>query len=305
MRTHHASLATSHPAAGRLITPLAPATRWMLIAAAFLVVGAGLDLFVFSEFTGTMFAWAIDPPLTAAFLGANYLAAGVVEIGAARQPTWVRARVAIPAVMLFTTLTATLTALNLRSLDLANPLAWIWLVVYFGVPPLLGAIWWRQTRLPGEDGPREAPVPASLRTSMFLIGGVLLAFGIALLVAPSLAAAAWPWNLSPDSEGYGASTLTMEKYIGVWLLAWGTVLLHAGFENDLARTSYVFAALVLLGLLLALAAFRFHVFIGTGVPQAAASVALLTAVSLLGIWGWTASWRRRPSRPGTLVHDPE
>jgi hypothetical protein len=67
------------------VTALAAPTRWMLIAAAFLVVGAGLDLFLFPEHTGTLFAWAIDPPLTAAFLGANYLAAGVVEIGAARQ----------------------------------------------------------------------------------------------------------------------------------------------------------------------------------------------------------------------------
>jgi hypothetical protein len=68
----------------------------MLFTAAFLVLGAGLDLFLFPEATDTMFAWSIQPALTAAFLGANYLAAGVLEFGAARQITWARARVAVP-----------------------------------------------------------------------------------------------------------------------------------------------------------------------------------------------------------------
>ena len=271
---------------------IAPATRWMLIAAAFLVVGAGLDLFVFAEYTGTMFAWAIDPPLTAAFLGANYLAAGIVEIGAARQPTWARARVAIPAVMLFTTLTAGLTAVNLRFLDLANPMAWVWLVVYFGVPPILGYVWWRQARQPGDDGPRQAPLPAALRTSMLVVGALTLPFGIALLVAPSWAAAAWPWNLSPDLEGYGAGTSAMEQYVGVWLLAWGTVMLHASIENDLARTRYVFTALLVLGALQALGAYRFATVDDGSIRHGAAYVLALVAVGVLGTWGHIAAGRR-------------
>ncbi len=275
-----------------VITPLAPATRWMLIAAAALVLGAGLDLFVFAESTATLFAWAIDPPLTAAFLGANYLAAGVVEIGAARQPTWARARVAIPAVMLFTTLTAGLTAANLRFLDLANPIAWVWLIVYFGVPPILGCVWWWQARQPGEDGPREAPLPAPLHTSMLVVGGLMLSFGLTLLVAPAWAAAAWPWNLSPDFEGYSAGASAMEKYVGVWLLAWGTVMLHASFENDLGRTRYVFTALLVLGVLQAVAAYRFATVDNGSLPHGAAYVLALVAVGMLGAWGHIAAARR-------------
>ncbi len=263
----------------------------MLIAAAFLVVGAGLDLFLFAEHTSTLFAWAIDPPLTAAFLGANYLASGVVEIGAARQATWARARVAIPAVMLFTVLTAVLTVVNLLSFDLSNPLAWVWLVVYFGVPPILGWVWGRQTQRPGADEPRQAPLPAALRLSVICVGALMLLLGLALLTAPSWAEAAWPWNLSPDFEGYGAGTSAMAQYAGVWLVAWGTLLLHASVENDLRRTRYVFLALLVLGVLQALAACRFATVDSSGLRYGAAYGLALLAVSALGAWGLVVARR--------------
>lgn len=289
MPTQHPSLELSDAGRAAAITPLLPTTRWMLIAAAFLVLGAGLDLFIFAEHTATLFAWAINPALSAAFLGANYLAAGIVEIGAARQPSWARARVAIPAVMLFTTLTAMLTALHLRFLDLTNPVACLWLVVYFGVPPLLGYVWWRQTRQPGEDGPPEAPLPAALRSATFAAGGLLLSFGLALLVAPAWAAAAWPWNLAPDQGDYGAGTSAMETYVGVWLLAWGALILHAGLENDLARTRYVFTALLVLAILQGLAVYRFAA--GASLHHAAAYGVALFALGTLGAWGRFAAGR--------------
>ena len=40
-----------------------------------LVTSVGFFTFVLSEDTKRLFAWTINPPLTAAFLGANYFAA--------------------------------------------------------------------------------------------------------------------------------------------------------------------------------------------------------------------------------------
>ena len=79
--------------------------RWLLYAASALVFLAGLQLTIFTEQTATYFAWTISTPLTAAFLGASYWAAVPVEVIAARQSTWATARVAVPAIWLFTTLT--------------------------------------------------------------------------------------------------------------------------------------------------------------------------------------------------------
>src|SRR5262249_22218028 len=88
VQTSTPNAAMSARAVQSAIMPLAPGTRWMLIAAALLVLSAGLDLFIFPDRTDTMFAWTMEPAWTAAFLGANYLAAGVIELGAALQRTW-------------------------------------------------------------------------------------------------------------------------------------------------------------------------------------------------------------------------
>ena len=59
--------------------PLTAGMRSLLIVAGVLVALAGIQLFVFSDRTDRFFAWTIEPPLTAAFLGASYWASVVFE----------------------------------------------------------------------------------------------------------------------------------------------------------------------------------------------------------------------------------
>ena len=73
------------------IRPLHPGMRGLLYVAGVFVLIAGLPLYVLSEDTATWFAWTIDPPLTAAFLGACYWAACVLEILSARGRPWAEA----------------------------------------------------------------------------------------------------------------------------------------------------------------------------------------------------------------------
>src|SRR5690348_13167587 len=123
------STSEASPSVRRLIAPM----RWLLYAASALVFLAGLQLTVFTERTATYFAWTIMRPLTAAFLGASYWAAVPVEIIAARQATWASARVAVPAIWLFTTLTLVTTLLHFdqfhfsSSVPSAQGAAWFWL----------------------------------------------------------------------------------------------------------------------------------------------------------------------------------
>src|SRR3990172_7841945 len=122
------------------VRPLTSLMRWLLYAASALVFLAGLQLTVFSEQTETYFAWTVSPPLTAAFLGAAYWAAAPVELIAARQRTWAQARVAVPAIWLFTTLTLVITLVPFDRFHFSSPVAsaqiaaWFWLAIYAGVP---------------------------------------------------------------------------------------------------------------------------------------------------------------------------
>src|SRR5436190_1921249 len=92
----------SVPTVRSLIRPM----RWLLYAASTLVFLAGLQLSLLTEQTDSYFAWTIAPPLTAAFLGAAYWAAVPVELIAAREKVWAKARVAVLWPWALTTLTA-------------------------------------------------------------------------------------------------------------------------------------------------------------------------------------------------------
>jgi hypothetical protein len=187
--------------------------RWLLYAAGALVFLAGLQLTVFSEQTSTYFAWTIAPPLTAAFLGASYWAAVPVEILAARQSVWAKARVAVPAIWLFTTLTFVATLLHFDRFHFSSPIAsaqgaaWFWLAIYAGVPVAMALIGWIQIRRPGGDPPLGPPAPLWMRIVVLGQGAGMLVFGAGLFLAPAFVGPLWPWTLTGGYIAFGALQL--------------------------------------------------------------------------------------------------
>src|SRR5438552_14020908 len=113
----------SEPGAASVVRPVIAPMRGLLYAASTLVFLAGLQLTVFTEQTATYFAWTIHPPLTAAFLGAAYWAAVPVEVIAARQTIWAKARVGAPGICFFPTLTPLATPLHLARFNFSSPIA--------------------------------------------------------------------------------------------------------------------------------------------------------------------------------------
>src|ERR1043165_3310528 len=95
--------------------------RRMLLAASILVFIVGIQLFILGEMTDTLFAWTIQNPLTAAFLGAAYWASFAMEFLASRRRVWAYARIAVPAVLIFTGLTLVATLLHLDKFHLNDP----------------------------------------------------------------------------------------------------------------------------------------------------------------------------------------
>src|SRR5581483_6358835 len=146
-RGHGAVSAPPHRGAARGRRPLktlTPGMRRLLTAAAVLVFLAGVQLFVFPGRTARYFAWTINPPLTAAFLGASYWSSVGFELAAARERTWAQARIAAPAVFVFTVLTLVVTLVHIdrfhfgpRFEPATRAVTWIWLAIYSIVPVMM------------------------------------------------------------------------------------------------------------------------------------------------------------------------
>jgi hypothetical protein len=251
-----------------------PIRRFYAVAAGLAAV-AGFLLFPLAGETDRFFSWTIEPPLSAAFMGAAYWAALVLLAWAAQQREWALARTAMPAVAAIAALLLVTTLIHLDKFDFDSLFGWFWLVVYCLVTPLLLWAITRQVRttVPVDRGLN--PLPGALRAVLVLLGGCMLGFGAALYAAPLDVASAWPWDL----------TALTARAIASFLIGFAVAAGFAIWENDSARlrgAAYAFTALAGLELL-ALAVYSDDVTAsGAGV---AAYVAFWVVSLALGVAG--------------------
>jgi hypothetical protein len=237
------------------ITPL----RWFFGVAAALAFVAGVLLFAGASETDRFFSWTIEPPLTAAFMGAAYWAALVLLAWAASRERWAEARTAIPPVFAIAVLLLAATLIHLDKFDLESLFGWFWLVVYVIVPPLLVVLLLRQSRVSAGAAPAGRPLPLWLKSVLVAQAGVLLVAGVALFVAPLDAAEVWPWALTPLTG----------RAIAAFLVGFGIAAAAAARDDDLARARGPAMAYVALGALELLAvAIHSGDFAGSGLEQA-------------------------------------
>jgi hypothetical protein len=267
------------------LTPLIPPMRWLLYLAAFLVFLAGVELFLFPLRTADWFAWTVDPPMTAVFLGASYWASAVLEVAGARSASWNRARLAVWPVFVFTTLTLGVTLLHLDRFHLSSefPLlaraaTWIWLAIYAFVPVAMLVLSWVQTRTrrPAAEVVTVArmPLPSGLRVLLVAIALVLVGFGIALLAAPLSASALWPWELTPLTG----------RAIGAWLVGLGWAAGQGQMSGDADAVRPVGLTAVAFFVFQVVALLRHGDVISWTSPQGIGYAAMLLAIGAAGVW---------------------
>jgi hypothetical protein len=272
----------------------ATTTTWMrrlLAVAGVLVLIIGLPLYLVPQNSNEYFSWSVRQSLSAAFLGGAYLAAAVIEFSAARERIWANARIAIPAVLVFTLLTMFVTLGNSDQYQFEAPGlvqsvgTWAWLVVYVVVPPIMAIVLVVQLRRGGRDPARLHPLPMALR-GVFVIGGVaLLAGGVLLLVDPGSSSWMWSW---PVSE------LTARAF-GAWLVGFGIAMLQIAWEADWRRVRPATAGAGALGVLQLIALARYTEVPDWGAPQTWVYVAVMVSFVALGAWGWPAA--KEPAKP--------
>jgi hypothetical protein len=239
--------------------------RRLLLLATVLVMLSGVQLFVFSERTDQWFAWTVDPPMTAAFLGSAYWASAAVEWTSSRATRWADARVAVPGVFAFTTLTSVVTFVHLDRFHLdAAPntklVTWAWIVIYAAVPVLMAVLWVRQAQVPGGDPVRTHPLPRGVRPALGVTAALLLATGVWLLLAPATAGRWWPWDLTPLTG----------RAVGAWLVGLGVIAAQTVYEADARRALPAGVGAVTLPVLVAVAMARY----GSDIDWWSASAAL-------------------------------
>jgi hypothetical protein len=280
--------------------PVTAAMRVLLVAFTALTVLGFVALDVLAAHTADLFAWTIEPPVTAAFLGSGYAAGTLLVALTLRTRAWTNARVAVLTVLVFTVLTLGATLLHLDKFHfgaeglIARGAAWFWLVVYLVVPPALLVLLVVQRRAPGADPPARFPMPGWLALVLAVQGTLMIAVGVALYVDPGTAATLWPWPLTPLTA----------RAVASWLVAFGIAAALAIGERDLGRLELPAAAYTVLGTLQLVTVARFAGEVRWGSPAAGLYVAALATVVASGGYGWWAGFGHHRGRVPPIARRP-
>ena len=223
--------------------PLIPRLRLILDVFAGLALIAGALLFFGATRTDDWWSWTIDPPITAATLGAFYWAAFVLILSAARAKTWARARPAVYPVAVIALLLLVITMIHLDRFDTDSLFGVFWVGAYVLVPLLLAWALAEQLTGGGERAPVARRLPVALRRALLVEGIAMVLVGVLLLIAPGTANDVWPWALSPLTS----------RAIGSFLFGVGLASLIAARDDDPLSFRGAALAYTALGLLQILA----------------------------------------------------
>ncbi len=253
--------------------------RVLLLVFCVTVFTAGFQLFVLTEYTDRFFAWTINPPLTAAFLGANYWASLPLVLISAREDTWARARVAVPSVLVFTVLTLVATLIHIDRFHMDSLFGWGWLVIYVVVPLAMLLLLVAQLRVAGNDPARQRILPSWLRFILGIQALTMVGLGIALFLAPEGMSELWPWMLTPLTG----------RAVGAWLVGIGVAAAHMFWENALERLQAALIGYTALGALQLLALARYSSTVDWSGISGWLYLLFLLSMLGVGLYGWRLS----------------
>ena len=264
----------------------------------------GFWLFVFSASTATLFAWTIDPPLTACILGANYFSSVALAIWAAREHWWANGRVSVSVALAFAPITTVATFLHLDAFHTDGSgftlfITWFWIVAYAVYPLQLLWMLRKQLKTPGGDPPRTRPLPGWLRTTFVAQALVLVPVGAVMFVAPDAISGGWPWT---TTGGGPLANLSMQA-LSAWVIAFGVLAAHAAWENDVNRVRCALLAFPVMVLLHLIALLRFSSVMVWDRPSSYVYVAYLATGAAIAVYG-IRNWRR-PPEPKWIQVDKE
>jgi hypothetical protein len=260
-----------------MILPLTRAGVWVLFV---LAAANGIFLYLLPGRADTDYAWSIQPPVNAAFIGAGFLA-GTLATGLVlwRATRWRSFSLLPPALWVLATSLLLATIIHADKFRWDYPLTWVWTLVYAGVPvaiPYLVAAQWQA----GEAPPAADPALRALRLLSGIAGAGILVGAAALYVAPVGVGKHWLWPLTP----------LLGRAVAAWYGLFGTMLLTFGIALRRPVEGLIGYATLACWCVLLLLLPLLH---PDGVSGGGAWYALMAALLALAVYGLRIAWPER------------
>jgi hypothetical protein len=231
------------------------------------LLAAFVILYFMSTESGQLFAWQINPPMTAALMGAGYLSGAYFFSRVLFERYWHRVHAGYIPVAIFTLIMLVTTLLHWEIFVISHWPFQVWLGLYILTPVIVPLVWWYNRRTdPGTPENSKDQVPQWIRRALFLIGLIQMVFALVLMLFPQAGIAIWPWTVTPLTNrvlagwliflAVGALALGSEARWSSWpiplqsILIWQVLVVVAGifhrpdFENSVLLNWFTFYTMV-------------------------------------------------------------
>jgi hypothetical protein len=259
---------------------LDPIARWVfLVLIPFTAIFGPLLVFDPGS-TAQYWSWHISPPMSAVWVGAGYTFGACAITTMLVLNRWRTSIIAIVATMPFSVAMLLATLLHLDRFATGTVRFGVWMTIYVLLPVGLVVIYLRGRRAdPGvQSGDRL--VPRWIGRVGAVVGGVVIAVGLVLFVAPTATGGLWPWPLTP----------LMAQVVAGWLFFFGTGAAMLGVERRFLAIRAFLPSVVVWSSVLGVAGL-FHRSDFTRGPVATAAyftIVVLVAAGSLALWGFGA-----------------
>lgn len=192
------------------------ATRWVaMLVIPFLIV-AFVILYIFPEDTENLFAWKLQPSMSAMMLGAAY-AGGIYFFSRLLMlKEWHRVKVGFPPVITFVSMLGIATLLHWDKFNHHHVSFYAWSGLYFTTPFIVLIVWLRnRTTDPLTPTKNEVLLPKTIRFGFGMIGGVTLLVAILLFFRPDWMISVWPWQLTPLTARVVGAMFALPGMVGL------------------------------------------------------------------------------------------
>jgi hypothetical protein len=204
-------------------------TRWVAALVIPFLVVAFVILFVFPHATELLFAWKIQPSMSAMMLGSAYAGGIYFFTGVLRSKEWHKIKVGFLPVTTFASLLGIATILHWDKFNHGHVSFFAWAGLYFTTPFIVLFVWLRnRNQDTGKLSDKDTVIPNMARLVMGTFGVVTLTLGLFLFLQPNIMITLWPWALTPLTARIMGAMFALPGIVGLGIASdnrWSAALL--------------------------------------------------------------------------------
>lgn len=198
------------------VNQILPETRWVAALVIPFLAVAFVILFLFPQETERLFAWKIQPSMSAMMLGAAYAGGIYFFTGVLRSKQWHKIKVGFLPVTTFASLLGIATILHWDRFTHGHISFIAWAGLYFTAPFIVFAIWVRnRNQDTGQMDAQDAIIPSQVRLLMGTFGVVTLGISLFLFLQPTTMIDLWPWTLTPLTARVMGAMFSLPGLVGL------------------------------------------------------------------------------------------